>query len=128
MPASIVGEIILRPLLELLFHFLGYFTGYAFLKICSFGKLGLASWDTVGTYQKKKWEWTPFLRVKGKRVLKSECTTLIGILVWVGIIICGCYLFCESSNKAVEDNAISSMNYGDAHTFDIHGSVPHITR
>lgn len=86
-----IGEIILRPLLEVVFYGIFYLTGFVFLKGVTLGCLPLAPLGTL--YEKnrdrRKWyqiDWSVWLyRPMHGRALKAEWTCLVGFLIWVGI-------------------------------------------
>ena len=88
---EIVGEIILRPIIELFFYGVCYCIGSITLKICTLGTIRLAPLTSVyeKNRDKEKWhqmDWSIWLSrpMKGK-VLKAECTCLVGLLVLVTI-------------------------------------------
>ena len=92
---EILGEMILRPLLEVVLYGLSYWTGAVVLTVVSAGKLRLAPLDSVSEKNpgKERWyqvDWGLWLRRRGKaRMLKAECVCLVGFLVWavVGLVI-----------------------------------------
>lgn len=88
---EVIGELILRPILELVFYGLSYWTGFIVLKALSIGSIRLAPLMTIEekNRSKKKWhqiDWSIWLRrpMQG-RALKAECTCLVGIFVWFAI-------------------------------------------
>ena len=86
-----IGEMILRPIFEIVCYGLFYWTGFVVLKIVTMGTIRLAPFSTIQekNRSKKKWyqiDWSVWLhRPMQGRALKAECTCLVGILVWVGI-------------------------------------------
>lgn len=88
---EVIGELILRPIFELVFYGLSYSTGYLVLKAVSIGSIRLAPLTTIQekNRSKRKWyqiDWSIWLhRPMQGRALKAECTCLVGILVWVAI-------------------------------------------
>ena len=89
MPASVIGDFILRPILEILLHFVAFYSGCLILSILSIGRLNIAPWTDVGKYNKKRFELDLFLVKNGIRYLKPEYTMITGMLFWivVGIVI-----------------------------------------
>ena len=88
---EVIGELILRPIVELVFYGLSYWTGFLVLKSVSIGTIRLAPLATIEEKNRgrKKWhqiDWSIWLHRPGKgRALKAECTCLAGMLVWVAI-------------------------------------------
>lgn len=88
---EVIGEIILRPILEIVFYGLSYWTGFVVLKIVSIGTIRLAPLLTIHekNRSKKRWhqiDWSIWLhRSMQGRALKAECTCLVGILAWVAV-------------------------------------------
>lgn len=86
-----IGEIILRPIFEIVFYGISYWTGYMALKALSCGRIRLAPLMTIfeKNRNKKKWyqiDWSIWLHhPMQRRSLKAECTCLIGMLVWVAV-------------------------------------------
>ncbi len=88
---EIIGELILRPILELIFYGLSYWTGFSVLKSCSLGRMRLAPLDTIleKNRSKRKWfqiDWSIWLELPRKgRFLKAECVCLVGMVVGIGL-------------------------------------------
>ena len=83
MLGELVGELILKPLFELV----GYWTGKPVVRLLSLGRLqvsALAEPDREGKRQ-KRWYSVTFTR-GGKRYADREAVCLVGILVWAAII------------------------------------------
>jgi len=90
---DLVGDFILRPILEILLYIFGFGTGYVVLSVLSFGNLKLAPFSKLSDFSRKK-------RKKGKRftiwlnsskhnrVLHSDVTLVVGLIFWacVGVI------------------------------------------
>jgi hypothetical protein len=91
-----VGEVIVEFLLSAVLHAALFWTGFVFLKVITLGGIPLAPLHTMGdeNRRKRKWyemDWSPWLhRPFEGRALKSEYTTLIGLLVWIGLVIGVC--------------------------------------
>lgn len=79
MPASIIGEIILQPLFELVFHVVAYHVGCVILPIVSVGR-----WKCdrlLREVPKKKLRWGGFCHRRGDQVyLTADATALVGLL------------------------------------------------
>jgi hypothetical protein len=88
---EIIGEVILRPILELVLYGLTYWTGYPLLKAVTFGSIRLAPLTSIEekNRSKRKWhqiDWSIWLhRPMQGRALKAECTCLVGMLVWAAV-------------------------------------------
>jgi hypothetical protein len=95
---EVIGEIIIRPILEIVLNGIAYWTGFILLKTVTFGTIRLAPFTTMNdknrSKRKQKWyqsDWDIWLhRPMQGRSLKAECTLIVGILVWV-IVGCGVY-------------------------------------
>lgn len=87
-----IFEVVVRTIIELIIYGLFYWTGFAFLKIISFGKIKLAPFVTYQEKNRSKkkrhqMDWSIWLhRPLQGRMLKAECTCLVGLFVWVAII------------------------------------------
>jgi hypothetical protein len=88
---EVIGETILRPILELILYGITYWTGFFLLKAVTLGSIRLAPLTSIQekNRSKKKWhqiDWSIWLhRPMQGRMLKAECTCLAGLLVWVAI-------------------------------------------
>jgi|GEM_PF-1365963 len=86
-----IGELVLRPILELVLYGLSYWTGFLLLKVVTFGAIRLAPLTSIEerNRSKRKWnqlDWSIWLhRPMQGRALKAECTCLVGILLWVAV-------------------------------------------
>jgi hypothetical protein len=103
---EIIGELILRPILEIVFYTAAYYTGALALWILTFGQLRIAPFSSIETTNKGKnrWnDWSIWLRRSSQpRVLKAECVCLVGLLLWIGVGV-GIYFAWKESNS--EQNA-----------------------
>jgi hypothetical protein len=94
---EVIGEAILRPILELLFYGLTYLTGFLLLKAVTLGAIRLAPLASISekNRSKRKWhqiDWSIWLhRPRHARALKAECTCLVGMMVLAAVGI-GIYL------------------------------------
>jgi hypothetical protein len=88
---EVIGEIILLPILELVFYGLTYWTGFLLLKTATFGAVRLAPLTSIEekNRSKKKWyqiDWSIWLhRPMQGRALKAEFTCLVGMLVMAAV-------------------------------------------
>jgi len=88
---EVIGELSLRPFLEIVICGLAYWTGFLLLKLLSFGSLRLAPFMTFQekNRNKQKWhqiDWSIWLhKPMQKKMLKAEATILTGILCWITI-------------------------------------------
>ena len=88
---EIIGEVILRPILELLLYGISYWTGFIALKILTAGAIRIAPLTTITekNRSRRKWhqiDWSIWLhRPMQGRALKAECTCVVGMIVWVAI-------------------------------------------
>ena len=95
---EVIGEIIVRPILEIVLCGIAYWTGFVFLKSVTFGAIRLAPFATIDernrSERKQKWyqvDWNIWLhRPMQGRFLKAEWTVLVGILVLVAA---GCCIY-----------------------------------
>lgn len=90
MPGSIIGELILRPILEFCFFVIGYYMGRAVVAIISFGRIKCDRITTDTPRRKLKWAGSYHLR--GQRIyLTAEATAGVGLL-FVALVIGGGFL------------------------------------
>lgn len=88
---EVIGEAVLRPILEFVLYGLSYWTGFLLLKAVTFGAIRLAPLTSIEekNRSKRKWhqlDWSVWLhRPMQGRALKAEFVCLVGILVWVAI-------------------------------------------
>ncbi len=79
MPASFIEEIILRPIFELVFHFVAYNVGSVVVPIISFGR-----WKCdrlLRDVPKKKIRWGGLFHLRGQQIyLTADATALVGLL------------------------------------------------
>ena len=115
---EVIGEIIIRPILEIVLYGIAYWTGFIFLKTVTFGTIRLAPFTTMNeknrSKRKQKWyqsDWDIWLhRPMQGRSLKAECTLIVGLLVWAVV---GCSIYFgtrqnnQSANKTLHPTAIS---------------------
>jgi hypothetical protein len=107
-----IGELILRPVIELVVWVFSYWTGFVFLKGITLGRIRL---DPVTRLMEedrrsnKKWhqiDWSLTLRRPTQpRALRAEWTCLVGLLVWAAVGV-GIY-FCVREDKEISANETS---------------------
>ena len=88
---EIIAEIGLQIVFEILFYGIGFCIGYPFLKIITLGRIQLAPFSTIEWKNKgRKIDWSIYLFLKGRKMLKAEFTALVGILFIIGV---GCAIY-----------------------------------
>ncbi len=88
MPASMMGEIVLRVILEFVFYIVGYFTGCVVVPVFSFGRLKCDRMTADTPRRKLKWGGT-FHRRGQQIYLTAEATACIGVIFVVLVIAAG---------------------------------------
>ena len=86
MPLSLIGELILQPIAEVVLQLAGYFTAKIIIPIISFGK---ASVEPAPKGVRVTPKWHRFQRASaGTIVIEAEMASLLGLLFWllVGIV------------------------------------------
>ena len=83
---EVIGEVILRPILEVVFYGASYSLGYVALKVITLGTLKMAPLKTVFRNHRsgRKWgeiDWSIWHSSKKQRVLKADAVCLTGFLV-----------------------------------------------
>lgn len=108
-----IGEVILRPILELIFYGLFYWTGFLFLKGVSFGSIRLAPLASIEEKHKNKGkryqiDWNIWIeRPKQGKALKAECVCVIGMLVSTGI---GCGIYFLNNEERTPEKQTSFLS------------------
>jgi len=98
---DIVAACGLQLVLELLIYGVGYWSGFVVLKLITFGSIRIAPFSTIEQKNRgKRWDWSLFLILDGKRHLKGEVVALIGIIALTGF---GILLY-KSKQKETEPN------------------------
>ena len=88
---EIVGEVILRPIMEVVVCGLSYVTGYLVLKLVTLGNIDLAPLARLHERRggKKKWyqvDWGLWIDAsKSRKLLKAEWTCTVGIVILVAV-------------------------------------------
>lgn len=85
MPASFIGELILQPIFEAVFHVAAYYVGRVIVPVISFGR-----WKCdrlLRAVPKKKLRWSGLYHLRGQQIyLTADATALVG-LVFSGLVI-----------------------------------------
>lgn len=91
MPGSIIGELILQPIVEVVLQFIGYFTGRVVVPVLSFGRAyispaprGVPVWP----------RWHGFNRSSdGHIVLDCEMGAFFGVIFWLVVGVAGYFIY-----------------------------------
>jgi hypothetical protein len=85
MPASFIGELILQPIFELVFHVAAYYVGRVVVPVVSFGR-----WKCdrlLRDVPKKKLRWSGLYHLREQKIyLTADATALVG-LAFSGLVI-----------------------------------------
>ena len=92
MPGSIVGELILRPILEFIFQVVCYYIGRVIMPIFSLGRIKCDR-ITADT-PRQKLRWGGLFHRRGQQVyLTAEATSGVGLLFVVLVVACGFLIY-----------------------------------
>ncbi len=84
-----IGEVLLRGVFEVIFYTFFYYTGALALWILTLGQIRLAALGSIESTNRNKNRWTDWSvwlhKGDGRKVLKAECTCLVGVFVWIAI-------------------------------------------
>lgn len=93
MPASLIAELILQPVFELVFYVGGYYVGRLVVPLISLGR-----WKCdrlLRDIPKKKLKWSGTYHLRGQQVyLTAEATAGVGVLfvaLLIGLLLLWCY-------------------------------------
>ncbi len=90
MPASIIGELILQPIFEFIFHVVCHFIGCVVVPILSLGRLKCDR--ILADTPRRKWRWGGLYHRRGEQLyLTAEATAGAGLL-FVALAIAGFFL------------------------------------
>ncbi len=79
MPASFIGEFIVQPLFELVFHVVAYHVGCVIVAVLSFGHLKCDRY--LRDVPKKKLRWCGLYHKRGEQIyLTADTAALVGLL------------------------------------------------
>jgi hypothetical protein len=96
MPGEIVGELILRPILEVALQIFAYFTGRVIVPLFSFGMAYVEPAPKGVRVVVPKWH--GFHRgSRGKIVVDCEMGALLGLLFWFFVVIVYFYAFGDAT-------------------------------
>ncbi|HEY9171288.1 MAG TPA: hypothetical protein VI136_03285 [Verrucomicrobiae bacterium] len=92
MPGSLIGEIIVRPILELVFQVAAYYVGCVVVPVVSLGR-----WQCeplLNDVPRKRLRKFGLYHVRGQQVyLTAEATALVGLLFCLGVAALGLWLY-----------------------------------
>lgn len=92
MPASFIGEIIVRPILELVFQVAAYYIGCVVVAVVSLGR-----WQCeplLNDVPKKRLRKFGLYHLRGQQIyLTAEATALVGLLFCAVVIALGLWLY-----------------------------------
>jgi len=90
MPASFIGELILQPILEFIFYFVGYHIGRVVVSVFTLGRIKCDRILTDTPHRKMRWCGTYHRR--GQQIyLTTEATAGVGI-IFVALVVAGVVL------------------------------------
>ena len=85
MPGSIIGELILQPILECIFHILGFYIGRIVVFVVTFGRIKCDRF-LAGT-PRRKMRWAGTYHKRGQQIyLTAEATAAIGVIFIVLVV------------------------------------------
>jgi hypothetical protein len=96
MPASIIAELILQPILEFIFNILGYYVGRIVVFIFTLDRIKCNHLLTDRPRRKIRW-WGLFQRRGQQIYLTAEMTAAIGVIFVVLLVAGGLLLFYGST-------------------------------
>jgi hypothetical protein len=90
MPGSIIGELLVQPILEFIFHILGYYIGRVVVSVFTLARIRC---DRLLTdTQRRKMKWAGTYHRRGQQIyLTAEATAAIGV-IFVVLVIGGGFL------------------------------------
>jgi len=85
MPGSIIGELILQPVLEFIFHILGYYIGRVVVSVFTLGHIKCDR--LLADTPRRKMRWAGTYHRRGQQIyLTAEATAGIGLIFVVLVI------------------------------------------
>jgi uncharacterized membrane protein YfcA len=79
MPASIIGELILQPILELIFYVLGYYVGRVVVSVFTLGRIKCDR--LLADTPRRKMKWAGTYHRRGQQIyLTAEATIGVGLM------------------------------------------------
>jgi glycerol uptake facilitator-like aquaporin len=94
MPGSVVAELILRPIVELVLYVFGYLTGYVVVPAVTFGLYSVE--HLVSGSRRLRPRLKSAKASLGSHVVSADVAALVGICFWV-LVITGGYLLWRAS-------------------------------
>ena len=90
MPGSIIGELILQPILEFIFHILGYYIGRVVVFVFTLGRIKCDR--LLADTPRRKMRWAGTFHRRGQKIyLTAEATAGIGV-IFVVLVVGGGFL------------------------------------
>ena len=90
MPGSIIGELIVQPILEFIFHILGYYLGRIVVSVFTLGRIKCDR--LMGDTPRRKMRWGGTYHRRGQQIyLTPEATAAIGV-IFVALVVAGSFL------------------------------------
>ena len=90
MPASFIGELVLQPILEFIFHILGYYVGRVVVSVTTLGRIKCDR--MLADTPRRKLRWGGTYHRRGERIyLTPEATAVVGVL-FVALVVGGAFL------------------------------------
>lgn len=85
MPASIIGELILRPILELIFHVLGYYVGRVVVSVFTLGRIKCDR--LLADTPRRKVKWAGTYHRRGQQIyMTADATAGVGVIFIVLVV------------------------------------------
>lgn len=85
MPVSALAEFILRPIFEIVFHVLGYWTGYVIVSIFSFGRYTVE--PILSRKRTRAGKRDKAVNSNKQGELPADAAALIGLLFWAMLVL-----------------------------------------
>ena len=86
---EIIGEVLFRGFLEVIFYTIAYYTGAIVLGALTLGQVSLAPLSTIEQTNKKRNRWNDWsiwlYRPMQVRVLKADFVCLVGLIFWIAV-------------------------------------------
>ena len=90
MPASIIGELILQPILEFIFLILGYHIGRVVVSVFTLGRIKCDR--LLADTPRRKMKWAGTYHRRGQQIyLTAEATAGVGV-IFVALLVAGGFL------------------------------------
>jgi hypothetical protein len=90
MPGSIIGELIVQPILEFIFHIVGYYIGRVVVSVCTLGRIKCDK--LMADTPRRKMSWGGMYHRRGQQIyLSAEATAAVGV-IFVVLVVAGVFL------------------------------------